>query len=242
MSHTILQPCLSGAQIGAGKEATDGLGHLKAHVAARHMGLSVLLEVELAPLPWHGWKDGLTCRSHAFMSIADDELHAVQAALHQRGEEATPVRLRLAQGDTDAEDGAFAIGADAHGDEHGAIHKHTTLADLFITCVQDKVWEGSQGARAPDFELLVEFGSALTDLGGANLVAAELLDDLGNFASGHALNVHLRHGEVERLLAAHTTFQGAGIKGHAITYLGHPQLDLADSCGQCFGFEAVGMA
>jgi len=77
------------------------------------MSLRILLEVELASLPWHRGKDGSASGGHAWVRIADDELHAMQAALHQRGEEAAPVYLRLAQSGAQAQHGALAVGADA---------------------------------------------------------------------------------------------------------------------------------
>ena len=64
-----------------------------------------------------------------------------------------PMDFGLAEGDIDAEDGAFAIGADADGDKHGAV----------------------------------------ADLGGTDLMAAEFLNDFGDFAGGDALNIHLLH-------------------------------------------------
>jgi hypothetical protein len=53
--------------------------------------------------------------------IADQQLGAVQAALLQAGEEGPPMDLGFAQGHADAQDGAFAVGPDAQGNEDGAI-------------------------------------------------------------------------------------------------------------------------
>jgi hypothetical protein len=48
------------------------------------------------------------------MIVADDELDAVQAALIEALEEGAPVDLGFAEGDADAQEGAFAVGIDAH--------------------------------------------------------------------------------------------------------------------------------
>jgi len=77
----LLEPLFGGGAVGAGKEAADGLADFLALVAARDIGLGVLLEVELAALPRDGGKDGGAGGLEADMIVADDELDAVQAAL-----------------------------------------------------------------------------------------------------------------------------------------------------------------
>ena len=77
--------------------------------------------MELAALPGHGGEDGGAGGAQAGVVIADRQLDAVQAALLQAAEEGAPMDLGFAQGDADAQDGAFAIRADAQGDEDGAI-------------------------------------------------------------------------------------------------------------------------
>ena len=87
--------------------------------------------------------------------------------------------LGLAQGDADTEDGALAIRADAHGDEGGAVHENSAVADLFISGVHDEVGEVAEWPLAPKLQFDVESGGAGAHLGGADLMAAEFLHDLG---------------------------------------------------------------
>ena len=97
----------------------------------------------------------------------------------------------LAEGGTDAEDGAFAIGADADGDEHGAVAQEATVADFFITGVEDEIGIGLQRTFAPELEFDIEFGGTGADPGGTDLMAAEFLNDFGDFAGGDALETYI---------------------------------------------------
>lgn len=113
----------------------------------------------------------------------------------------------FAEGYADAEDLAFPIGSDAEGDEDGAIENAARLADFFVASIEDDVGESAERARAPVGEIFVEFSSAMADVSGADGRAAKFLQNSGDFASGHALHVHLREGQSESLLAARTTLQ-----------------------------------
>ena len=73
-------------------------------------------------------------------------------------------------------------------------------------------------------------------------MAAEFLDDLGDFARGDALHIHFGHREGERLLAAHPALQGTGIEVDAVTHLRDAQLDSPHARGKGFGLEAIGVA
>ena len=167
--------------------------HFLTHLQSWDVGLGVLLEMELAALPWDGREDGVAGGGHAGVGIADDEAGAVEAPGDQRGEEVAPVDFGLAEGDADAEDGAFAIGADADGDEHGAVAQEAAVAHFFIAGIEDEVRAGVQRALAPELEFDIELGGAGADLRGADLVAAEFLDDFSDLASGDSLDVHLLH-------------------------------------------------
>src|ERR1035438_6914201 len=150
--------------------------------------------------------------------------------------------LGFTEGDADAQDGAFTFGVDAQGDQDGAIQELAPVADLFVAGIEHQVGKGLQGARAPGLELDIELGGALTDLGGADGGAAELLDDGGDFAGGDALDIHFGQGQHEGLLAAHALFQGAGIEVQAAPDLRDLELDGTDAGVEGFGFEAVGVA
>ncbi len=107
--------------------------------------------------------------SQAQMGIADDETSAADAAGDDGGEELTSMDFGLAQGGADAEDGAFAIGADANGNEHGTVAQEASVADFFIAGVEDEIGTGQQGTLAPELEFVIELGGAGADLGGAVL-------------------------------------------------------------------------
>ena len=146
------------------------------------------------------------------------------------------------EGDADAQDGAFALGLDAQGDEHGAIQELAALADFFVAGVEHQVGKRAQGAGAPGLELAIQVGGALADLGRADRGAAELLDDGGDFAGGDALDIHFGQGQFEGLFAADALFQGAGIELDLPADLRDTELDGADAGVESLGFEAVGVA
>ena len=52
----------------------------------------------------------------------------------------------------------------------------------------------AEWALAPGMKFGVELGGAFADLGGADGVAAEFLDDGADFAGGYALDIHFGHG------------------------------------------------
>ena len=152
------------------------------------------------------------------------------------------MHLGFAQGHTDAENGALAIEPNAQSDEHGTVQQAAALTDLLVTGVDEHVRKTAQWAIAPGFQFSVQLGGTLADLGGTDRVAAELLDDGGDFAGGDALDVHLGKRHFERLLAADAFFERVGIELQIAAHLGDIELDRADARGQRFGFEAVGVA
>ena len=146
----------------------------------------------------------------------------------------------LAEGDADAEDGALTILPDPDGDENGAIQKLPALADLFVSGVQDHVGIASQRAITPRLEFEIELGGAGADLGRADGMAAEFLDDFGDFAGGDSLDIHLGEGEQEGFFAAGSFFESTGIKIHAVADLRNTEQKGANAGGEGFGFESIG--
>lgn len=196
------KPALGRGAIRAVEDRADGLSDLGALVEPGNVSLGVLLEMELAALPGDGGKDGGAGGAQAGMVVADDEADAREAALQEALKEGAPVGFGFAQGGADAQDGAFALGIDAQGDEDGAVQELALMANLFIAGIEHEVWKGPQRAGSPGLELSVELGRALADLGGADRRAAELLDDGGDFAGGDALDIHFGQGQFKRLFAA----------------------------------------
>lgn len=238
----VMEAGLGGGEIRAVENGTDVGGDAGAHVKARDVSLGVLLEVELAALPRDRREDGGTGGVESAMSVADDEAETVETAGLERGEERTPMGLRLTQSSTETENRTFSIGTDPDSNEHGAIQELAALADLFVSGIEDHIWTGSQGTFSPGLELGIKFGRAVADLCGTDGMPAEFLDDFCDFAGGDALDIHLGQSEQESLFAASTLFQSTGIKVHAVADLGDAKLDGAEASDEGFGFKAVGAA
>ena len=176
------------------------------------------------------------------MIVADEELDPAQAAFLKAAEEVAPMDFSFAQSHANAEDAASAGGFNAEGNEHRAIEHATVLADFFIAGVNDDIGEDAQGRVAPGFQMSVEFGGALADLGGTDGTAAEFLDDRRNLAGGDALDVHLSQSKLERQFATEAFFQGAGIEIDRASNLRHGQFKGAHTGFDGLCFEAVGVA
>jgi hypothetical protein len=73
-------------------------------------------------------------------------------------------------------------------------------------------------------------------------VAAELLDDGGDFAGGNALDIHFGDGQFEGLLAADAFLEGGGIEVQIAAHWGDLELDGTTAGGEGLGFEAIGVA
>ena len=148
----------------------------------------------------------------------------------------------FAQRHADAQNGTLAIQPNAQREEHGTVQKATALADFFIPGVNEHVGETAQRTIAPGFQFSVQLCGALADLGGADGVAAELLDDGGDFAGGDTLDIHFGQSQFEGLFAANAFFERVGIEVQIAAHLGDLELDRAEAGGEGLGFEAVGVA
>ena len=118
-------------------------------------------EVELAALPGDAGPDGPTGGLEAGVVVTDAKLDATEAALDEALEEGPPMNLGFAEGDADAQQDAFAVRADAPGQQDGAIDPHAVLADLFVADVQDEIGIAGQRSFAPLFEFGVQELAAL---------------------------------------------------------------------------------
>ena len=146
----------------------------------------------------------------------------------------------LAEGDTDAENGTFPIRPDPDGDENGAVLELSAVANFFVSGVQDHVGTASQRALPPARQFNIKLCCAGADLGGADRMAAEFLDDFGDFAGRDTLDIHLGEGEQQGFFAAGTFFQSTGVKFDAVANLRNTEADGADTRGKDFGFKAIG--
>jgi len=174
-----------------GVEDAPNVGRdLSAQIQAWNIGLGVLLEVELAALPGDSGKDRGARGAQTGMIVANDVGDALEVALLQIEEESPPVGFGLAEGHTEAENRALALGIDAQGDEDGAIDQTAAVADFFVTCVEDEIGINAQLAMAPGVEFDVEFGGAIAEVGGTNRGATELLNNGRDLARRNALDIH----------------------------------------------------
>ena len=237
-----LEPQLGGGAGGTVEDAADGACHPGALIQPWDVGLGVLLEMELAALPGHGGKDRRAGGFESGVIVAGDVGDAAQAAPQEALEEGAPVNFGFAEGDTDAEQNAFAISADAQGEEDGAIKQLAVLPDLFVAGIQEEIGKRAESPLPPFLEFGVEELGARTDLRGPDAGAAEFFDDGGDFAGGDALDIHFGQGELAGLLGADAFFQGAGIELRVATDLRHAEGDGADAAGEGLGFVAVGVA
>ena len=236
------EPGLGAEAVGTVEDRANGLGDGGALIQAWDVRLSILLEVELAALPQDAGEDGLPGGGQALVLVTNDELGRMQAALLQVGQEGAPMDFGLAERNADAEEGAFAIGPDTQGDEHGTIADLPAVADLFVTGIEENIGAGGEGALAPAVQFRIELGRTLADLGGTDLHAAELLDDGGHFAGGDPLDIHFGQGEFEGLFAADALFEGAGIEFETAADLRDGEGDGRQAEIEGFGFKAIGVA
>ncbi len=141
----------------------------------------------------------------------------------------------------DAQDRALAVGRDADRDQHGTIDDAAAVADFFVAGIEDQVRCRAQRPIAPDFQLGIEQLGRPADLHAGHVAAAELAGDLGHFAGGDALHVHLGQGQLQGPLATFAAFERRRVELDAAG-LGHLQVQLAEAAGDGLGLEAVGIA
>jgi hypothetical protein len=93
---------------------------------------------------------------------------------------------------------------DAHRHQHGAIDEWPGFAHALVARIEQHVGCDPQRPRAPRRQPGVEPFCGTADLGGGNrhLRADQPLQDFDHLAGGHALHVHLRERQVQRLLGA----------------------------------------
>jgi hypothetical protein len=162
--------------------------------------------------------------------VADDELHAAQPALLQRGEEPSPERLVLAVADVEAEDFPRPVGGDARGHDDG--HRHDLMggvADVEVGRVEVDVGELDvpERAGAERADDLVQAGADPRHLGLRDpRLDAHGLDQVIDATAGDAVDVSLHHHRTEGLVDAAARFEDRG-KERTLPQLRDPQLHIA---------------
>ena len=226
------------------EDAADVVGDFLFEVLGGDVGLGVLLEVELAALPRAGVEGGAQRGTQPDVGVGGDAVGDAEAALLEAGEEIAPVDLGFGEGAGDAEDEAFAVvTADADGDQSGAIPHVAVDANLVVGGVGEEVGDLGKGAGAPFFELAVEFGSELGNLGGGDFETAEFAHDRGDAPGAHALEIHAGDGGLEGAVAAAALLQQGGPERDVTAAdLGRGEIEATHRSVETAGLEAVGVA
>jgi hypothetical protein len=118
------------------------------HLLSGHVGVSVLLEVELAALPGHAPKDRATRRFQARVIVADEKAHALKPPRHEGLEELPPVDFGFRQGDRYAQDLSLPLRIHAHGREHGHVSHLARHPALFIPRIAEDIKKRSLHAES----------------------------------------------------------------------------------------------
>src|SRR5262249_34951170 len=164
----------------------------------------------------------------AGMSVADDELHTLQAALHQRAEEATPERFRLGLADVEADHFPVAGLVHAVGEHERLADDAAAITDLLHLGIKPQVRVAAlERPVAEGVDLLVEALADPRDLALRD-PQPQRLDHLVDFACGDTGHIGLLHDCDERLLAPPARLQKAG-EVAATADLGDRQLDLTST-------------
>ena len=118
------------------------------------------------------------------------------------------------------------------------------MPDFFVSGVEDQVGDLAERPVPPGGQLLVEFGGGPADLGGGDLEAAELLDDLGDLPGADSLDVSLGDGQGHGPFAAHSPVEALGVEGPplvvvVVASLRDPQVYLTHSSPEGLRLESV---
>ena len=190
--HCPFEECVGFGPVLGVEDRSNIRRHLRLHVLFGDIGRSVLLEVELAPLPEGAAEHSQSRRLQPFVRVADDQADAAQAAPDQALQELPPVRLLFGQSHRDTQDGALTHFVHAHGNEDGGVLNDAALTHLLVAGVQQQVRAGRKRTLPPGVQHTVEFLSGAADLARGDLEAAKLLGDGGDLTGGDALHIHLR--------------------------------------------------
>ncbi len=226
------------------EDGADLSGDLLAQFEVWNEGLCVLLEVELAALPWSGVEGGAQGGPESLVGVGGDEVRNADAAGFEGVEEGAPVGFCLRECAGDPQNDALAVLAlDADGTEDGAVTHRTVEADLEVCGVEEEEADFGQRAVAPLFELGVEFGGELGDLSGGDIQAAKLGKNPCDAACGYALEVHFGDGSFQCALRAGTFLEEGGLEwGGTLPDLGNAEVEFSQTCVEGAWLETVGVA
>ncbi len=181
----LTQEALGLRLVGGVEDRADAQRHGFALIKARHVGLRVLLQMELAALPGHAGQGGPSGGLEAGMIVGDDQLDPLQAAPDQAVEEGTPVHLRLGQGHRHAEDVTAAVRGHADGYQHGAIEPLAGLAHPLVAGIEEQIGRLVERSLAPSGEAGIELLGGAADLGRGDRPGLDQDVTLGEGHPGH---------------------------------------------------------
>ena len=152
-------------------------------------------------------------RAAARMFVADDVLHAVQAARLQIAKDGTPAQRAFGVAEPAAEILAVAIGANADHPQGGGGQHLTFASDTRIVRVDDQVRHRLriEPARPPRRQRDIQAFHGAADARRAHRLAAERLDHLADFARRDALQMILGQERDPRLLVPCVALEHGGL-------------------------------
>jgi len=196
--------------------------------------------VKLATLPRYVWHDGFACGLESFVCVADDKFHSVHATFLQRLEKITPVNFGFRQRHTDTEDRSMSAGQDSDSDQNGTVTHASVDTDLFVACIEDQIFDLSDGSLSPDFQFFIEESCGPADLHAGDFQSTKFSSNFCNLTSRNSLDVHFRDSQFECSFAPFSSLQCRRVE-FTVTRLRHTEFEFPESCADGFILEAVGV-
>jgi len=155
---------------------------------------------------------------HPHALVADDELHAVQAASAEPLEEIDPTGLVLlhALGGTQNLTETVLIHGNCHQNRHIFVLSAPVAAQVDAIHIDIGVLAALQGAVPPILDVDVGFLVQLADGGRRDLAAPQRLGDVLHTAHGDACQVHLDEGFLHAALPAAIPLDDGRLEGYAL--------------------------
>ena len=207
--HSLAQQALGFCLVRSIEDGADAQRDRLALIEAGYVGLSILLEMELAALPGDAGKHGSAGSLETGMIIRDDELDAFQPTTDEAVEKGAPMDLRLGKSDRHADHAAPSVGGDAHRNEDGTVDQPACITHTLVAGIEEDVRSFIEGAFAPGCQTRIQGLRSSADLGGGDghLRAEKLDEDVADLPGGDTLDIHFGKGKVQGLLGAGSLLQ-----------------------------------
>ena len=164
---------------------------------------------------WEHLAHGL---QHPHTLVADDELHAIQAASAKPLEEADPAGLVLLHtlGSAQNLTKTVLIHGDRHQNRHIFVLSAPVAVQVDAVHVDVRIAPALQGAVSPVLDVDVGFLVQFADGSRRDLAAPQCLRDVLHTAHGNACQVHLDEGLLHAALPAAIPLDDCSLEGHAL--------------------------